>query len=155
LLLAVNGTLRQIKATICRTGSFGGLMPPLLPGETAPDRTVLVVDDDPAVRNSLQFSLEIDGYRVRLFHSDRDVLELGELPPSACLVIDYNLPGTNGLDLLAAMRARGYASPAILITSHPPAGVRRRAAAAGVPIVEKPLLGDALIDAIHAAVRSR
>ena len=49
-------------------------------------------------------------------------------------------------------RARGYTSPAILITSHPPTGVRMRSAAAGVPIVEKPLLGDALIDAIHEAV---
>jgi FixJ family two-component response regulator len=128
------------------------MMPSLLPVEIAPERTVLVVDDDPAVRNSLRFSLEIDGYQVRLFHSDKDVLDLDELPQSACLILDYNLPGANGLDLLAAMRARGYTSPAILITSHPPTGVRIRAAAAGVPIVEKPLLGDALIDAIHAAV---
>jgi FixJ family two-component response regulator len=128
------------------------MLPDLPFAETVPDRTILVVDDDPAVRNSLRFSLEIDGYRVRLFQSDRDVLDLEELPRSACLVVDYNLPGANGLDLLAAMRARGYSSPAILITSHPPAGVRRRAAAAGVPIVEKPLLGDALMDAIHAAV---
>lgn len=117
--------------------------------------TVLIVDDDPAVRNSLRFSLEIDGYRVRLFHSDKDVLDLDEFPQSACLVIDYNLPGSNGLDLIAAMRARGYRSPAILITSHPAIGVRQRAAAAGVPIVEKPLLGDALIEAIHAAVDDR
>jgi two-component system response regulator FixJ len=117
----------------------------------AAEKTVLVVDDDPAVRNSLRFSLEIDGYRVRLFRSDKDVLDLDELPQSACLVIDYNLPGSNGLDLIDAMRARGYRSPAILITSHPPVGVRQRAAAAGVPIVEKPLLGDALLDAIHAA----
>jgi FixJ family two-component response regulator len=128
------------------------MVPSLLPVETAPERTVLVVDDDPAVRNSLRFALEIDGYRVRAFQSDTDLLHLDDLPQAACLVVDYNLPGANGLDLLAAMRARGYTSPAILITSHPPAGVRRRAAAAGVPIVEKPLLGDALIDAIHAAV---
>lgn len=131
---------------------FGGMLTSLPPAQTVPDRTVLVVDDDPAVRNSLRFSLEIDGYKVRLFHSDRDVLDLDELPQSACLVVDYNLPGANGLDLLAAMRARGYTSPAILITSHPPAGVRQRADAAGVRIVEKPLLGDTLIDAIHAAV---
>jgi len=116
------------------------------------NRTVLVVDDDPAVRNSLRFSLEIDGYRVRLFNSDSDVLALDELPSSSCVIVDYNLPGANGLDLLAAMRARGYTSPAILITSDPPVGVRLRAAAAGVAIVEKPLLGDALINAIHTAV---
>lgn len=127
------------------------MLPPSPLVNSPAEKTVLVVDDDPAVRNSLRFSLEIDGYRVRLFRSDKDVLDLDELPQSACLVIDYYLPDGNGLDLIEAMRARGYRSPAILITSHPPIGVRQRAAAAGVPIVEKPLLGDALMDAIHAA----
>jgi FixJ family two-component response regulator len=128
------------------------MLPTGSPTDAFSDRTVLIVDDDPAVRNSLRFSLEIDGYRVRLFSSDSDVLALEELPSSACVIVDYNLPGANGLDLLAAMRARGCTSPAILITSYPPIGVRRRAAAAGVAIVEKPLLGDALIEAIHTAV---
>lgn len=132
-----------------------GMLPSHPPSDRPAAETVLVVDDDPAVRNSLRFSLEIEGYRVRLFRSDKDVLDLDELPQSACLVIDYNLADSNGLDLIAAMRARGYRSPAILITSHPPIGVRQRAAAAGVPIVEKPLLGDALIEAIHTAVDGR
>lgn len=128
------------------------MLPPLPPANAPAGKTVLVVDDDPAVRNSLKFALEIEGYRVRLFRSDRDLLGLEPIPPSACVVVDYNLPGENGLDLIAAMRARGYRSPAILITSHPPNGVRTRAAAADVAIVEKPLLGDALIEAIHSAV---
>jgi two-component system, LuxR family, response regulator FixJ len=128
------------------------MLPPLPPVAVPADRTILVIDDDPAVRNSLKFSLEIDGYRVRLFRSGGDLLDLDLIPPSACVIVDYNLPGPDGLELVAALRARGYGSPAILITSHPPSGVRQRAAIADVAIVEKPLLGDALIEAIHMAV---
>jgi FixJ family two-component response regulator len=113
---------------------------------------VLVVDDDPAVLNSLKFVLEIEGFPVRVFRSDEELIAAGTLPKSACLVVDYVLPGRNGLDLIAALRADGVGLPAILITSHPSAGVRQRAAAAGIPIVEKPLLGNALTEAIRRAL---
>lgn len=116
------------------------------------EQTVLVVDDDPAVLGSLKFALEIEGFRVRVFLSGKDLLDGEALPEPACLVVDYNLPGTNGLDLLAALRARGTRLPAILITSHPSAEVSRRAAAAGIAIIEKPLLGNALSEAIRRAL---
>jgi FixJ family two-component response regulator len=64
-------------------------------------------------------------------------------------VIDQNLPGMNGLDLVAQLRVRDVAVPAILIASYPTAALSARAAKAGVPIVEKPLLGTALVDRIH------
>ena len=54
-----------------------------------------------------------------------------------------------GLDLIALLRAREFNAPAILITSHPSASLRDRAAEARVPIVEKPLLGNALLDKIR------
>lgn len=123
--------------------------PPLRPSSLG---LVLVVDDDPAVRNSLKFALEIEGYRVRLFRNGEDLLDVGELPNAACVVVDYNLDGGNGLDLISTLRARSYRAPAVLITSHPSALVRQRADAASVPIVEKPLLGNALVDAIAATV---
>lgn len=117
------------------------------------DPTVFVVDDDPAVLGSLKFSLETEGFRVRVFLTGRDLLSDGEaLPQAACLVVDYNLSGSNGLDLIAALRAKGNRLPAILITSHPSPEVRHRAQAAGIAVVEKPLLGNALSEAIHRAL---
>jgi len=116
------------------------------------ERAVLVVDDDSAVLNSLRFSLGIEGFDVRVFQSDQDLLTANALPERACLVVDYNLPHGNGLDLVAALRARGQHFPAILITSDPSTNVRRRAAAAGVVIIEKPLLTDALIESINRAL---
>jgi two-component system, LuxR family, response regulator FixJ len=116
-----------------------------------PPNLVVVVDDDIAVRNSLKFSLEIDGYAVQAYAGASEPLDKADLAGRGCLVIDYNLPGTDGLTVLARLRARGVLMPAILITSHPSPGLRARAAAAGVPIVEKPLLGNALLDAVHDA----
>jgi two-component system, LuxR family, response regulator FixJ len=53
---------------------------------------------------------------------------------------------------LVELRRRQVAAPAILITTHPSAAVRERAAATGVAVVEKPLLGDALFQEIYAAL---
>ena len=76
-----------------------------------------------------------------------------ELPRGGCLVIDHHMPGMNGLDVVAELRDRHVSVPAILITSQPTPGLSRRAAMAGVPIVEKPLLGNALIDRIRDLFR--
>ena len=113
---------------------------------------VVVVDDDPAVRGSLTFSLELDGFDVETFESGEALL-LRQLPVRpTCLVLDQQLPGITGLEALRQLRARHNQSPAILITSHPKRVVVEAAAQAGVPIVEKPLLGDALLQDIHRAL---
>jgi two-component system, LuxR family, response regulator FixJ len=110
---------------------------------------VIVVDDDVAVRNSLKFSLEVEGFAVRAYSGGIELLNDPELPRGGCLVIDQNMPGMNGLDLVAQLRAREIALPAILITSYPTAALSARAAKAGVPIIEKPFLGTALVDRIR------
>jgi two-component system, LuxR family, response regulator FixJ len=112
---------------------------------------VIIVDDDPAVRNSLKFSLEIDGFDVRSFASGTDLLDAYDVCIGSCLIIDQRMPGMTGLDLIATLRDRHISAPAILITSHPNAAVRSRAAQAGIPIIEKPLLGNALVDGIRDA----
>jgi two-component system response regulator FixJ len=112
---------------------------------------VIIVEDDPAVRNSLKFSLEIEGFQVRAYASGSDLLDSNDGYGDCCLVIDQRLPGPPGLDLIATLRDRHVSAPAILITSHPNALVRKRAADADVPIIEKPLLGNALVDRIREA----
>mgnify|MGYP001171473744 CR=1 FL=1 len=112
---------------------------------------VVAVDDDVAVLASLKFALEVDGFVVRGYRSAEELL--ADLPGSAsCLVVDLRLPGIDGLALVAAVRKRGMDCPAILMTTDPPLQVRREAEAAGLAIVEKPLLGNALADMIRAVL---
>jgi two-component system response regulator FixJ len=117
-------------------------------------RTVLIVDDDPAVRSSLQFCLEIEGFLVRSYSSGPDLLNDQNVPQCGCLVIDYRLPNMNGLDLLSELRRRNVMLPAILITTDPNVSVRAQTAAAGAVLIEKPLLNEALFEGIRAAMRS-
>jgi two-component system, LuxR family, response regulator FixJ len=118
-------------------------------GDLSAQGAVVVVDDDPAVRNSLKFSLEIEGFVVRIFGSGAELLEASDLPICSCLVVDQKMPGMTGLDLIAALRDRCVSTPAILITSQPNGMLSERAARADVSIVEKPLLGNVLVDKIR------
>ena len=114
--------------------------------------TVVLVDDDAALRTALTFMLELDGFKVTAFASGEELLA-GALPsPPACLVLDHNLSGMTGIDALSQLRARGVGTPAVLITSHPGPAVRATAAAIDAVIVEKPLLSDALKIEIDAAL---
>ena len=114
--------------------------------------TVFVVDDDPAVRNSLKFSLELEGFAVRLYADGRELLADSHLPAYGCLVIDQVMPGKSGLDVVEALRQRGISNPAVLTVSGSSQQVHRRAAAAGITVIEKPFFGNALIDAIRASL---
>jgi two-component system, LuxR family, response regulator FixJ len=111
--------------------------------------TVIVVDDDAALRDSFRFSLEIDGFNVRAYADASELLAASDFPENCCFVIDQNIPGMAGLDLIEALRKRDVATPTILITSHPNATVRERASKAGVSIAEKPLLGSGLVPLIR------
>ena len=113
---------------------------------------ITVVDDDPAVCNSLKFSLELEGFTVRAYRSADDLLSSGKLDGCSCYVIDQRMPGMSGMDLIAKLRDSQIATPAILIMSQSPSNaLSARAAKAHVSIVEKPLLGNALVDKIREA----
>jgi two-component system response regulator FixJ len=110
---------------------------------------ILLVEDDGSVRKALTFALRIEGYRIEVHESAETLLRQDILPAADCLVFDLNLPGASGLEALRALRARGLACPALLITTQPKPLVRETAAELGVHILEKPLLGDALPAAIR------
>ena len=122
------------------------------PESTGQYRLIIIVDDDAAVRDSLRFTLLVEGFGVRLYSNAEQLLAETHLPHFDCLIVDQNMPGMNGLDLISALRARRIAAPAILVTTHPNASLRERAGAAGVPIVEKPFLNSALLDGVRRSV---
>ena len=113
---------------------------------------IFLVDDDPAVRASLAFSLELEGFLVETFDCAEKLAERADFPENGCLVLDYRLPGMDGLSLLKQLRRRGVTLPAVLITSAPNRDLRSRAAEAAAVIIEKPLLCDALTAAVRAGL---
>jgi FixJ family two-component response regulator len=122
------------------------------PKPTAQSRSaplVVLVDDDDGLRKALKFSLEIEGYQVTACRTGEQLVELQLPAEAACLVVDYKLPALNGLDALEALRAAGVTLPAILITSYANPELHGRAQRAQASVIEKPLLGDALLSRIH------
>ena len=113
---------------------------------------LLVVDDDTAVLASLTFSLELEGFKVAAFNSGEMLVAQPELANPSCLVIDYRLPGIDGLALLRVLRARGETCPAVIITSNPTRSLCQRTKDAGAVLIEKPLLTDGLSVAIRQLI---
>jgi two-component system response regulator FixJ len=124
--------------------------------ESSAKPTVYVVDDDDAVLRSLRFLLETDGFAVRTFRNGTALLNAIRPPGADCYVIDYKMPGINGIDLVARLRQSDIRAPVILITGYPDENISTRAAAAGVKdVILKPLLDENLIRQIRDAIQGK
>jgi len=113
---------------------------------------VILVDDDDALRTALKFSLELDGFVVRIFATGEEMLMQSLPRRNSCLVLDQHLPGLSGLESLSVLRGRANRLPALLITSHPGPSLREAALKAKATIIEKPLMGDALVGEIWTLI---
>jgi FixJ family two-component response regulator len=112
----------------------------------------MVVEDDQALLKAITFSFETEGFDVRGYESGEALLQDESLPTHGCLVIDFGLPGVDGLEVLSRLRARGVAMPAVLITTAS-RNLLDRARAVGAPVVEKPLLERSLLDEVERQLR--
>lgn len=127
-------------------------------GGASVDRSiaVLLIDDDAAVRSSLKFALELEGIAVRVYADAGELLTTADFSVPACLVIDYVLPGMDGIALMGTLRRRSIDLPAILIAGRTTQTMRDRATDAGfAAILEKPLQDSALVDAIRSALAAQ
>lgn len=106
---------------------------------------IYVVDDDPAVLHSTRFLLESEGHRVETFADGPELLAAFPGPRPAFVLLDQIMPGMDGLEVFGRLRVLDARVPVVLITGHPDPGIRTRARAAGLPMVEKPLAFDALL----------
>lgn len=113
-------------------------------------KLVLLVDDDQAVRESLQFSLQLAGLTVHIHRGGAALLADPHLSDAGCLVLDDRNPGMDGFALLRQLEARNIAVPSIMLSSHATPRLCARAIAAGVRrVLEKPLLDNVLHDTIR------
>jgi FixJ family two-component response regulator len=118
-----------------------------------PEPTVYIVDDEPAIRDSLAMLLRSVGLASRTFPSAPAFLDGFEDGAPGCLVADVRMPGMSGLELQEALRARAAALPVIIITGHGDIAMAVRAMKAGAAdFIEKPFNEQVLLDAVHRAL---
>lgn len=109
-------------------------------------RHIGIVDDDPAVRNSLHFLLDVSGYPAATFNSAEDFEARRDHAGLAGLILDHHMPLVTGLELVARLRAAEDTLPVLLITGSPTPAIAAQAAALGVArTVEKPPTEDDLL----------
>jgi two-component system, LuxR family, response regulator FixJ len=118
------------------------------------DKTVIhVIDDDAAMRDSLVFLLEVNGFQPEAFESSRSFLSKAASNPPACIVSDIRMPGMNGIELVRKLKGEGVSCPVILITGHGDVALAVEAMKAGaVDFIEKPFDDAVLLGAIRSAL---
>ena len=115
--------------------------------------TVFIIDDDAAVRASIQDLLESLGLRSESFETAEQFLQSKRSDGPSCLVLDVRLPGVNGLDFQRRLADAGFQIPIIFITGHGDIPMTVKAMKSGaVEFLTKPFLDHVLLDAIHQAL---
>jgi len=111
--------------------------------------TVVLVDDDPSVLSAMARLIRVAGFHVLTFSTPSAVIAATIPSTDACLVVDINLPGMNGIELCAALTASGRGLPFILITGRGDARILHLGqSATAVAILFKPVDEDPLMAAI-------
>ena len=114
--------------------------------------TVHIVDDDPAVRDSLCLLLSLRGYRTATFASAEDFLAAASDAWRGCVIADIRMPGISGLELQREMAARGIGLPVIIVTAHGDVESAREAFKSdAVDFLEKPFDDTRPIAAVEEA----
>jgi RNA polymerase sigma factor (sigma-70 family) len=118
------------------------------------DMTVFVVDDDQAMRASLQWLIESVGMKVQTYDSAQAFLDAYYPGRAGCLLLDVRMPGMSGLELQEYLVRREIRLPVIIITGHGDVSMAVKAMKAGaVDFIEKPFDDEELLNSIRNAVQ--
>jgi two-component system response regulator FixJ len=120
------------------------------------DKTLIhVIDDDAAMRDSLSFLLDVNGYSSKTYDSANAFLAEAAADALSCVISDIRMPGLNGIELVRQLKSKGATCPVILITGHGDVALAVEAMKAGAAdFIEKPFDDEALLGAIRAALEA-
>jgi two-component system response regulator FixJ len=113
-----------------------------------------IIDDDEAMRHSVAFLLDVQGFESRQHESANAFLKTAEGRGGDCIITDVRMPDMTGLELVRKLKSDGVASPVIVMTGHGDIGLAVEAMKAGVvDFIEKPFANETLISAVREALR--
>jgi len=116
-------------------------------------RTVHIIDDDAAVRDSLRLLLDLHGYAPATYASAEDFLAVVSPDTTGCVLADMRMPGMSGLELQTALQSRQNGLPVVVITAHGDVAAARTSFKNGaLDFLEKPVDTQQLLAAVNAAL---
>jgi two-component system, LuxR family, response regulator FixJ len=119
-----------------------------------PDRNVYVIDDDPAMRDSLDFLLSSAGFKVTLFESALHFLDALPDVGFGCVVSDIRMPGIDGIELLKRLKIARKTLPIVVMTGHGDISLAVEAMKLGaLDFLEKPFEDERLLGMIEEALK--
>lgn len=125
-----------------------------MPNKPMDDKTIFIVDDDKAVRDSLSWLISSIGLHVETFGSAQDFLDVYEPTRPGCLLVDVRMPGMSGLELQKRLAENPHCLPVIVVTGHGDVQMAVRAMKDGAfDFIEKPYNDQILLDLVQKAVR--
>jgi two-component system, LuxR family, response regulator FixJ len=115
---------------------------------------LFVVDDDPGVLRALSMLFSMHGYSVSTFGEGAAFLRVARARVPACVILDVNLPGRTGIDLLTELNAQKYAAPILIMSGEGDIAMAVSAIKNGAfDFIEKPFQAAAVVDRVRDAVR--
>lgn len=122
---------------------------------TMDEGPIFIVDDDTAVRDSLQSLLETHGFTVKTFSTAWDLLKALDTEQPGCFLLDVRMPGMNGLELQKELVARRVLAPTIIMTGHGDVSTAVEAMKAGaMDFIEKPGSPGAIVNSVRLALEA-
>src|SRR5580698_5573217 len=123
-------------------------------GEKLPSRgEIFVVDDDPAVRETLSIVLSAGGYQVVCFADGAALLAVARSRAPACILLDVHIPGQSGLDILKELHGEDYPAPIFIISGQGDIAMAVSAIKNGaLDFIEKPFRGPELVMRLNEAI---
>jgi FixJ family two-component response regulator len=116
---------------------------------------IFVVDDDPAVRDTLSVILSTGGYEVICFADGAALLEVARGRTPAAILLDVNIPGKSGLDILKELHGEDYPAPIFMISGQGDIAMAVGAIKSGaLDFIEKPFRGTELVTRLEEAIEA-
>src|SRR3978361_871451 len=116
---------------------------------------IFVVDDDPAVRDTLSMVLTAGGYEVIFFADGAALLAVGRSRPPSCILLDVNIPGKSGLDILKELHGEDYPAPIFMISGQGDIAMAVTAIKNGaLDFIEKPFRGSEIVARLDEAIEA-
>src|SRR6201991_3007254 len=124
--------------------------------ENLPSRgEIFVVDDDPAVRETLSMVLSAGGYQVVCFADGAALLTVARTRTPSCILLDVHIPGKSGLDILKELHGEDYPAPIFIISGQGDIAMAVSAIKSGaLDFIEKPFRGNELVERLNEAIEA-